>query len=75
MKDNLTQTKPPEPALLIGIDWADQKHDTYTIDRQGHVSGNRLSTLQRRSTLGWPRSCAKLMGSRSPFSSSNRAVP
>jgi len=36
MKDNLTQTKPPEPALLIGIDWADQKHDTYTIDRQGH---------------------------------------
>jgi hypothetical protein len=36
MKDNLTQTKPPKPALLIGIDWADQKHDTYTIDRQGH---------------------------------------
>lgn len=35
MKGNLTHPKPPESALFIGIDWADQKHDTYTIDRQG----------------------------------------
>jgi transposase len=24
-----------QPALFIGIDWADQKHDCYVIDRQG----------------------------------------
>ncbi len=36
MKDNLTPIKMPDPVLLIGIDWADQKHDTYTIDGQGH---------------------------------------
>ena len=23
------------PALFIGIDWADQKHDCYVIDRDG----------------------------------------
>ena len=32
--------EPPEqvneqPALFIGIDWADQKHDCYVIDREG----------------------------------------
>jgi transposase len=25
----------PQPGLFIGIDWADQKHDIYVIDRQG----------------------------------------
>jgi len=35
MKDNLPQTKQSKPGLIIGIDWADQKHDIYTIDRQG----------------------------------------
>jgi len=24
-----------QPALFIGIDWADQKHDCYIIDRHG----------------------------------------
>ena len=24
-----------EPGLLIGMDWADQKHDIYVIDRHG----------------------------------------
>lgn len=24
-----------QPALFIGIDWADQKHDIYVIDRNG----------------------------------------
>lgn len=26
---------PQQPALFIGIDWADQKHDIYVIDRSG----------------------------------------
>ena len=25
----------PQPGLFIGIDWADQKHDCYVIDRHG----------------------------------------
>jgi len=25
----------PQPGLFIGIDWADQKHDCYVIDRDG----------------------------------------
>ena len=24
-----------QPGLFIGIDWADQKHDIYVIDRRG----------------------------------------
>lgn len=36
MKDNQKPTLPSEPALCIGIDWADQKHDAYTIDGQGN---------------------------------------
>lgn len=35
MKDNQTKGNQPQPALFIGIDWADQKHDAYTIDRRG----------------------------------------
>ncbi len=27
--------QPHQPALFIGIDWADQKHDIYVIDRHG----------------------------------------
>ena len=27
--------QPQQPALFIGIDWADQKHDIYVIDRSG----------------------------------------
>ena len=42
MKENLTPIKLPAPVLLIGIDWADQKHDTYTIDRQGHGVGEQI---------------------------------
>ena len=26
---------PHQPALFIGIDWADKKHDCYVIDRDG----------------------------------------
>jgi transposase len=36
MKDNLTQMKQADSVLFVGIDWADQKHDIYTIDDQGH---------------------------------------
>ncbi len=31
-----------EPALFIGIDWADKKHDCYVIDRQGNASHQEL---------------------------------
>ncbi len=27
--------QPTQPGLFIGIDWADQKHDIYVIDRDG----------------------------------------
>ena len=27
--------QPHQPGLFIGIDWADQKHDFYVIDRRG----------------------------------------
>ena len=27
--------QPEQPGLFIGIDWADQKHDIYVIDRAG----------------------------------------
>jgi transposase len=27
--------RPVQPALFVGIDWADQKHDVYVIDRDG----------------------------------------
>ena len=27
--------QPQQPALFIGIDWADQKHDIYVSDRNG----------------------------------------
>jgi transposase len=35
MKNKPPQSGHRQPALFIGIDWADQKHDTYTIDQQG----------------------------------------
>ena len=31
-----------EPGLFIGIDWADQKHDIYVIDRNGKGSHREL---------------------------------
>jgi len=42
MKDKPIQRKLTEPALFIGIDWADQKHDIYTIDRQGGGSWEQI---------------------------------
>ena len=27
--------QPAQPGLFIGMDWADQKHDVYVIDRNG----------------------------------------
>ena len=32
-----------QPGLFIGIDWADQKHDCYVIDRNGKGSHQELS--------------------------------
>lgn len=31
-----------QPGLFIGMDWADQKHDIYIIDRQGKESHQQL---------------------------------
>ena len=30
------------PALFIGIDWADTKHDVYTIDQDGNGSHQEI---------------------------------
>jgi transposase len=41
----MNQKPPPlnqPPALFIGIDWADQKHDCYVIDRHGNGSHQQL---------------------------------
>jgi len=29
------ENNPSQPALFIGIDWADQEHEAYVIDGQG----------------------------------------
>ena len=34
--------QPAQPSLYIGIDWADQKHDIYVIDRQGKAFHRQL---------------------------------
>ena len=33
----------PQPGLFIGIDWADQKHDCYVIDRNGKAFHQELT--------------------------------
>jgi len=35
MKGNPSSPVPSQPALFIGIDWADRTHAAYTLDRQG----------------------------------------
>ena len=42
MKSKPTQPTAQEPALFIGIDWADKKHDIFTIDREGHGTSERI---------------------------------
>ena len=34
---------PKRPGLFIGIDWADQKHDCYVIDRDGKGDHQEIS--------------------------------
>ena len=41
MKDDASQRNPP-PALFIGIDWSDRKHDCYVIDDDGNGSHHVL---------------------------------
>jgi len=36
MNRNSQNLQTPKPAFFIGIDWADQKHDIYTIDADGN---------------------------------------
>ncbi len=36
-----------EPGLFIGIDWADQKHDIYVIDRNGKIVARKLGAMSK----------------------------
>jgi len=36
MKNNPLPSNETQPALFIGIDWADREHETYTLDEKGH---------------------------------------
>lgn len=42
MKNKTSQDRSLAPALFIGIDWADKKHDIYTIDCQGHGTHEQI---------------------------------
>jgi transposase len=52
-----------EPGLLIGIDWADQKHDIYIIDRDGKGSHRQLEH-SAESIDAWVGEMLKLAGGR-----------
>ncbi len=54
---------PTEPGLLIGIDWADQKHDIYLIDRDGNGS-HQLLEHSAESIDAWVGEMLKLAGGR-----------
>lgn len=41
-----------QPALFIGIDWADQKHDCHVMDRDGNGFHQEIRILQKASTPG-----------------------
>ncbi len=40
--------QPDQPGLFVGIDWADQKHDIYVIDRRGKGMPDGASTVTAR---------------------------
>ena len=52
-----------EPGLFIGMDWADQKHDIYVIDRDGKGS-HQLLEHSAESIDAWVGEMLKLAGGR-----------
>lgn len=50
-----------QPGLFIGMDWADQKHDIYVIDRQGKESHQQLEH-SAESIDAWVGEMLKLAG-------------
>ncbi|QEG36347.1 IS110 family transposase [Bythopirellula goksoeyrii] len=50
-----------QPGLFIGMDWADQKHDIYVIDRQGKGSHQKLEH-SAESIDAWVGEMLKLAG-------------
>jgi transposase len=50
-----------QPGLFIGMDWADQKHDIYVIDRQGKESHQQLEH-SAESIDAWVTEMLKLAG-------------
>ncbi len=50
-----------QPGLFIGMDWADQKHDIYVIDRQGKESHQQLEH-SAESIDAWVAEMLKLAG-------------
>jgi len=55
--------QPPkeQPALFIGIDWADQKHDCYVIDRDGKAFHQEI-THSPESINAWVNEMLELAG-------------
>jgi hypothetical protein len=53
--------KQPQPGLFIGIDWADQKHDIYLIDRNGK-GFHRVLEHSPENIDGWVGEMLKLAG-------------
>ena len=50
-----------QPGLFIGVDWADQKHDVYIIDRHGKGSHRQIKH-SAESIDAWVGEMLKLAG-------------
>ena len=62
-KDGIMKDLPNQAGLFIGIDWADQKHDCYVIDRDGKGCHQKLPH-SRESIDAWVNEMLKLAGGR-----------
>ena len=53
--------QPAQPGLFIGMDWADQKHDVYVIDRNGK-GFHRVLEHSAENIEAWVGDMLKLAG-------------
>ena len=53
--------QPAQPGLFIGMDWADQKHDVYVIDRNGK-GVHRVLEHSAENIEAWVGEMLKLAG-------------
>ncbi len=53
--------QPAQPGLFIGMDWADQKHDVYVIDRNGK-GFHRVLEHSAENIEAWVGEMLKLAG-------------